>query len=113
MKQSVLGQAIDLVPAIEDCDVGVIQQRIRLRRLTLQLESSSTCIGEAWLLLYAGVKDYFSDESLLFFESGNSEESHEKSICVRPRQEANEIAERGQQIYYGHMEPGGKTLWAW
>ena len=51
-----------------------------------------------------GVKDYFSDESLLFFESGNSEELARKIEYVFAHaKEANEIAERGQQIYLRHI----------
>jgi glycosyltransferase involved in cell wall biosynthesis len=50
-----------------------------------------------------GIQDYFSPESLLFFEAGDAAELAEKIeyVYFNPKQ-AIETAERGQQIYAAH-----------
>src|SRR6266403_2270713 len=97
----------DLVPAIEDCDVGVIpNQRNPFTEINTPTRIFEyLALGKPVVAPYTpGVKDYFSDESLLFFESGNSEELARKIEYVFAHaKEANEIAERGQQIYLRHI----------
>jgi len=97
----------DLVPAIEDCDVGVIPNH---RNAFTEINTPTrifeyVALGKPVVTPRTpGVRDYFSDESLLFFESGNSGELAEKIEYVFAHaKEANEIVERGQQVYLQHV----------
>ena len=96
----------DLVLEIEDCDVGIIPNH----RSAFTEINTPTRIFEYLALgkpviapRTPGIQDYFSPESLLFFESGNSQELAKRIEYVfsHPR-EAIEIAKRGQQVYLAH-----------
>jgi glycosyltransferase involved in cell wall biosynthesis len=96
----------DLVPAIEDCDVGVIPNH----RNAFTEINTPTRIFEYLALgkpviapRTPGIQDYFSPESLLFFEPGNSGELAQQIEYVfsHPK-EVNEIVERGQKVYLTH-----------
>lgn len=97
----------DLVPAIEDCDVGVIPNH---RNAFTEINTPTRifeylALGKPAVAPHTpGIQDYFSNESLLFFESGNAEELAQKIEYVfsHPK-EANEIVERGQQVYLRHI----------
>lgn len=96
----------DLVPEIEDCDVGIIPNH----RSAFTEINTPTRIFEYLALgkpviapRTAGIQDYFGPESLLFFESGNSEELARKIEYVACHyREAIESAERGQRVYLAH-----------
>lgn len=96
----------DLVREIEDCDVGIIPNQRNVftdintpTRIFEYLALGKPVIAPRTL----GIQDYFGPESLLFFESGNAEELAQKIKYVSShRDEALEIAERGQQVYLAH-----------
>jgi glycosyltransferase involved in cell wall biosynthesis len=97
----------DLVTAIEDCDMGVIPNH---RNAFTEINTPTRifeylALGKPVVAPHTpGIRDYFSDESLLFFESGNSEELAKKIEYVFAHaKEANEIVERGQQVYLRHI----------
>lgn len=96
----------DLVGEIERCDVGVIPNQ----RNAFTEINTPTRIFEYLALgkpviapRTPGIQDYFSPDSLLFFESGNAEDLAQKIEYVAfHSSEALEIAERGQQVYLAH-----------
>ena len=50
-----------------------------------------------------GIQDYFDPDSLLFFESGDSEELAKKiEYAASHPSQAIAIAERGQKVYLAH-----------
>jgi glycosyltransferase involved in cell wall biosynthesis len=97
----------ELVTAIEDCDVGVIPNH---RNAFTEINTPTRifeylALGKPVVAPHTpGIQDYFSDESLLFFESGNSEELAQKIVCVFAHgKNVNAIVERGQQVYLKHI----------
>ena len=99
----------DLVLEIEDCDVGIIPNR----RSAFTEINTPTRIFEYLALgkpviapRTPGIQDYFSPDSLFFFESGNADELARRIeyIFSHPR-EAIETAKRGQQVYVAHTWP--------
>ncbi len=96
----------DLVPEIEDCDVGVIPNH----RNAFTEINTPTRIFEYLALgkpviapRTPGIQDYFGPESLFFFESGSSEELARKIEYVAFHYpEAMQSAGRGQQVYLAH-----------
>ncbi len=97
----------DLVPAIEECDVGIIPNH---RNAFTEINTPTRifeylALGKPVVAPHTpGIQDYFSDESLLFFESGNSEDLAKKIEYVFSHgKEVNEIVERGQQVYLTHV----------
>jgi glycosyltransferase involved in cell wall biosynthesis len=96
----------DLVPEIEDCDVGVIPNH----RNAFTEINTPTRIFEYLALgkpviapRTPGIQDYFGPESLFFFESGSSEELARKIEYVAFHYpEAMQSAGRGQQVYMAH-----------
>src|ERR1019366_4532715 len=95
-----------IVQAIEDCDLGVIPNQ----RNAFTDINTPTRIFEYLALgkpviapRTPGIQDYFGDDSLLFFESGNAEELAERIMFAATHPaEALNIAERGQQVYQLH-----------
>jgi glycosyltransferase involved in cell wall biosynthesis len=96
----------ELVHEIEVCDVGVIPNQ----RNTFTDINTPTRIFE-YLALgkpviapnTLGIEDYFGPESLLFFESGNSEDLAKKmEYAALHASEAMAIAEQGQKVYLAH-----------
>jgi glycosyltransferase involved in cell wall biosynthesis len=96
----------DLVREIGDCDVGIIPNH----RNAFTEINTPTRIFEYLALgkpviapRTRGIQDYFDPESLLFFESGNTDELAENIEYVFSHpSEALETAERGQHIYLAH-----------
>jgi glycosyltransferase involved in cell wall biosynthesis len=95
-----------LVTEIEACDVGVIPNHRNAftdintpTRIFEYLALGKPVIAPETL----GIQDYFSPDSLYFFESGNAEQLAEKMVEVysQPRR-AIETAERGQQVFLAH-----------
>ena len=96
----------DLVTEIENCDVGVIPNQ----RNAFTEINTPTRIFEYLALgkpvvapSTPGIQDYFSNESLLFFEAGNSDDLAKQIdyAFFHPR-EVQEIARRAQQIFLEH-----------
>jgi glycosyltransferase involved in cell wall biosynthesis len=96
----------DLVREIEDCDVGIIPNH----RSAFADINTPTRIFEYLALgkpviapRTPGIQDYFSPQSLLLFESGNSNElAQQIEYAALHYREAMEIARRGQRIYLEH-----------
>jgi glycosyltransferase involved in cell wall biosynthesis len=95
-----------LVPAIEECDVGIIPNRqsvfTGLNTPTRIFEYLS--LGKPVIAPRApGICDYFDKTSLVFFELGNASDLAEKITYVssHPRDVIG-IVERGQRIYQQH-----------
>jgi glycosyltransferase involved in cell wall biosynthesis len=96
----------DLAREIEDCDVGIIPNQ----RNTFTDINTPTRIFEYLALgkpviapRTPGIQDYFDPDSLLFFESGDSEELAKKiEYAATHPIEVTAIAERGQQVYMAH-----------
>jgi glycosyltransferase involved in cell wall biosynthesis len=96
----------ELVREIEGCDVGIIPNH----RNAFTEINTPTRIFEYLALgkpviapRTPGIQDYFSPESLLFFESGNAEELARRIefVFLNPSQ-ASDIAQRGQLAYLTH-----------
>jgi glycosyltransferase involved in cell wall biosynthesis len=96
----------ELVHEIEKCDVGVIPNQ----RNTFTDINTPTRIFEYLALgkvviapSTPGIEDYFDQDSLFFFESGNSEDLAERMeyVAAHPA-EAMDTAERGQEVYLAH-----------
>jgi glycosyltransferase involved in cell wall biosynthesis len=96
----------ELVGEIEACDVGVIPNL----RNTFTDINTPTRIFE-YLALgkpviapnTAGIRDYFSPESLIFFESGDPDDlAKAMTFAASSPEEAVVNAERGQQVYLDH-----------
>jgi len=99
----------DLVPEILDCDMGVIPNH----RNAFTEINTPTRIFEYLALgkpvvapRTPGIEDYFSKDSLVFFDSGDSEDLARKieHVYAHPA-EAIAIAERGQRVYLAHIWP--------
>jgi glycosyltransferase involved in cell wall biosynthesis len=96
----------DLVSEIEQCDVGVIPNQRNAfteintpTRIFEYLALGKPVVAPRTL----GIKDYFSPDSLFFFEAGNSEELAQQITYVfAHRNHAIETAERGQQVFLAH-----------
>jgi glycosyltransferase involved in cell wall biosynthesis len=96
----------DLAREIEDCDLGIIPNQ----RNTFTDINTPTRIFEYLALgkpviapQTPGIQDYFDHDSLLFFESGDSEELAKKiEYAASHPIEVAGIAERGQQVYVAH-----------
>lgn len=98
-----------LVEEIQSCDVGVIPNQRNTftdintpTRLFEYLSLGKPVIAPGT----PGILDYFTSESLFFFESGNVQELAERLeyVATHPA-EAREAAKRGQQIYMAHTWP--------
>ncbi len=96
----------DLVREIEGCDVGVIPNQ----RNSFTEINTPTRIFEYLALgkpviapSTPGIQDYFSKESLVFFESGNAEDLAKsiKYVFSHPA-DVTEIVKRGQEVYREH-----------
>lgn len=96
----------DLVHEIEACDVGVIpNQRNPFTdintptRIFEYLAIGKPVIAPNTL----GIRDYFDDQSLVYFEPGNAEDlARQMERLYSHRDELSEIASKGQQIYLAH-----------
>jgi len=96
----------DLALEIEDCDVGVVPNH----RNAFTEINTPTRIFEYLALgkpviapRTRGIQDYFNEESLLFFEPGNSSElAQQIDYVFSHSEEVVNIVRRGQQIYLEH-----------
>ena len=96
----------DLVGEIENCDVGVIPNHRNAftdintpTRIFEYLALGKPVIAPAT----PGILDYFTEDSLLLVEPGNSADlARQIEYVARNYQDAIRVAERGQQIYLQH-----------
>ncbi len=96
----------EIVKEIEECDLGVIPNHYNAfteintpTRIFEYLALGKPVIAPTT----SGIKDYFSNASLLFFEPGNPADlAREIEYAYNHPQEVLEIAKRGQQIYLEH-----------
>src|SRR6266568_7434990 len=95
-----------LVPAIEECDVGIIPNH----RNAFTEINTPTRIFEYLALgkpviapSTPGILDYFSEESLLFFEPGSPDDLAQKiEYAYSHPSKVLDIARKGQQVYLEH-----------
>lgn len=96
----------DLVREIESCDVGVIPNHKNSftdintpTRIFEYLALGKPCIAPRT----SGIQDYFSCDSLVFFESGDGEDMARriKYVFSHPA-EVTEIVKRGQEVFREH-----------
>jgi glycosyltransferase involved in cell wall biosynthesis len=96
----------DIAKAIEECDVGIIPNQ---RSLFTELNTPTRifeylAVGKPVIApRAAGILDYFDDNSLIYFELGNSEDLARRieHVFSCPR-EAFETVRRGQAVYRAH-----------
>jgi len=96
----------DLVTEIDNCDLGVIPNH----RNAFTDINTPTRIFEYLVLgkpviapTTPGIQDYFSKESLLFFEPGNPDDlAKQIEYAFSHPNEVLEIARKGQQVYLEH-----------
>ena len=97
----------DLVPEIEKCDVGVIPNH----KNSFTEINTPTRIFEYLALgkpaiapRTKGIQDYFSEDSLVFFEPGNPDDlaTRIRYVFSHPA-EATSIVKRGQEVYQDHI----------
>ncbi len=96
----------EIVQAIGECDVGVIPNQ---RNIFTEINTPTRifeylALGKPVVAPRApGIQDYFNQESLLFFELGNSEDLARNIEYVYSHpSEAIETVKRGQQVYLAH-----------
>jgi glycosyltransferase involved in cell wall biosynthesis len=96
----------DIVRAIDDCDVGIIPNRRTLfteintpTRIFEYLSRGKPVItGRA-----AGVRDYFPDDSLFFFELGDAADLARSILeLARHPESVDTVVTRGQAVYLAH-----------
>lgn len=96
----------DLPHEIEQCDVGIIpNQRNAFTDINTPVRIFDFLANgkPAIAPCTAGIKDYFSEESLVFFESGNAADLAKKmEYAYTRRNELTAIVRNGQQIYLAH-----------
>jgi glycosyltransferase involved in cell wall biosynthesis len=99
-------QLEDLIPEIDKCDLGIIPNHRNAftdintpTRVFEYLAMGKPLIAPST----QGIQDYFSNESLLFFEPGNSDDLAKQIeyAYFHPR-ETMEILRRGREIYLEH-----------
>ena len=96
----------DLVTEIEKCDVGVIpNQRNAFTDINTPTRIFEYLAGGKAVIAPStpGIRDYFTDDSLLFFEAGNAQELAEKMEYVFSHpDESIETVKRAQEVYRAH-----------
>jgi glycosyltransferase involved in cell wall biosynthesis len=96
----------DLAVEIEHCDVGIIpNQRNVFTELNMPTRIFEyLALGKPVIAPRApGIQDYFSEESLLYFELGNPRDLARKIEYVYTHPiEVTEIMKRGQRVYVAH-----------
>jgi glycosyltransferase involved in cell wall biosynthesis len=104
-----------IVEAIDGCDVGVVPNNRNAftdlnmpTRIFEYLARGKPVIAPRT----AGIRDYFDQHSLLFFEPGDAEDLAQTiEFVARHPEEAYRITEHGQQVYKAHSwEEEGHTL---
>jgi glycosyltransferase involved in cell wall biosynthesis len=96
----------DLVTEIENCDLGVIPSQ---RNAFTEINTPTRifeylALGKPVIAPYTtGIKDYFSKDSLLFFEPGNPDDlARQIEYAFSHPGEVLEIVRKGQQVFLEH-----------
>lgn len=96
----------EIVAAIEECDVGIIPNQ---RSIFTELNTPTRifeylAVGKPVIApRAAGIRDYFDDDSLSFFELGDASDLARRIVEVyADPQKAQEIVGRGQRVYRAH-----------
>jgi glycosyltransferase involved in cell wall biosynthesis len=96
----------ELPHEIEQCDVGIIpNQRNAFTDINTPVRIFDFLANgkPAIAPCTPGIKDYFNEDSLVFFESGNAADlAKQMEYTYSHRDELTEIVRRGQQIYLAH-----------
>jgi glycosyltransferase involved in cell wall biosynthesis len=96
----------DLPDEIKECDVGIIpNQRNAFTDINTPVRIFDFLANgkPAIVPSTTGIKDYFNEDSLVFFESGNAADlAKQMEYTYLHRDELTEIVRRGQQIYLAH-----------
>jgi glycosyltransferase involved in cell wall biosynthesis len=96
----------DLPHEIEQCDVGIIpNQRNPFTDINTPVRIFDFLANgkPAIAPCTAGIKDYFNEESLVFFEPGNAADlAKQMEYTYSHRNELTEIVRKGQQVYLAH-----------
>jgi glycosyltransferase involved in cell wall biosynthesis len=96
----------DLPREIEQCDVGIIpNQRNAFTDINTPVRIFDFLANGKPAIVPStpGIKDYFNEDSLVFFESGNAADlAKQMEYTYSHRDELTEIVRRGQQIYLAH-----------
>ncbi len=95
-----------IVEAIDECDVGIIPNR---RSIFTEINTPTRIFeylsrGKPVIVPAApGIRDYFSDGQLFFFELGNAGDLTRKLefVCLHP-EEVEKVVELGQEVYRNH-----------
>jgi glycosyltransferase involved in cell wall biosynthesis len=102
-----------IVEAIDECDVGIIPNRRSIfteintpTRIFEYLSRGKPVIAPA----VPGIRDYFSDEQLVFFELGDANDLARKLeyVCLHP-EEVEKTVELGQAVYRDHQWSAERT----
>jgi len=102
-----------IVEAIDECDVGIIPNRRSIfteintpTRIFEYLSQGKPVIAPA----VPGIRDYFSDEQLIFFELGDANDLARKLeyVCLHPEEVAKTV-ELGQAVYRDHRWSAERT----
>lgn len=99
-------QIEDLVPEIDKCDLGIIPNHRNAfteintpTRVFEYLARGKPVIAPST----QGIRDYFDQESLLFFEPGNADDlAQQMEYVFRHPHEVQEVVRRGQEVYLSH-----------
>jgi glycosyltransferase involved in cell wall biosynthesis len=102
-----------IVAAIDDCDVGVIPNRMTTfteintpTRIFEYLARGKPVVAGRG----AGILDYFPDDALFFFKLGDVEDLAAAIVRVaHGRDEVDPVLERGQEIYMRHRWTGQRA----
>lgn len=102
-----------IVEAIDECDVGIIPNRRSIfteintpTRIFEYLSRGKPVIAPA----VPGIRDYFSDGQLVFFELGDANDLARKLeyVCLHP-EEVEKTVELGQAVYREHQWSAERT----
>jgi glycosyltransferase involved in cell wall biosynthesis len=95
-----------IAEAIEDCDLGIIPNQ---RSIFTEINTPTRifeylALGKPVITPRApGICDYFSEDSLIYFELGNAEDLASKiEYAFRHPQEMMEVTKRGQEVHRVH-----------
>jgi glycosyltransferase involved in cell wall biosynthesis len=95
-----------IVEAIDECDVGIIPNR---RSIFTEINTPTRIFeylsrGKPVIVPAApGIRDYFSDGQLVFFELGSASDLARKLeyVCLHP-EEVEKVVELGREVYRNH-----------
>jgi glycosyltransferase involved in cell wall biosynthesis len=104
----------DLASEIERCDLGIIPN---LRNTFTEINTPTRifeylALGKPVIAPSTlGIRDYFSSDSLIFFEAGDSDDLAKKIefVAWHP-DEAITVTERGQRVYLAHTWREERTI---